>query len=241
MTHLIKQSATLALAFLCLASAFGIARAQSTATYPELQKQSALLTSEQRNTARQLFETGFALWQSGEFGAAGKAFKRGLEIDPANVQANYFYGDSLQKAKQRKEASEYFKRASSLGAGTPEGFKAEAALEEIAKPVSVTEMAPEDLRELYVGNWIMEGSESYLFAISITETGTLMVSGSPKCFLCSGEYRDLVVDGKSVKFRLDDNFLYTFRLISPDRLEGTYQGTGLTAGYSGPAFAVRRQ
>ena len=66
-----------------------------------LTTKSAALGAEDKAKAQQLFATGFSLWQSGDFAAAELAFKQGLDIDPANAQANYYYGDCLARRKRQ--------------------------------------------------------------------------------------------------------------------------------------------
>lgn len=110
------------------------------AAYAELSARSAALAPEQKAQAAQLFSTGFGLWQSGDFAAAVIAFKQGLEIDPANPTANFYYGDSLLKTRDKKGAAEYLARAVGLGGTSPESFKAKAALDALSTPVPFSEM-----------------------------------------------------------------------------------------------------
>jgi len=110
-----------------------LAWAQTSAPYADLVAKSVSLSPNQKSKAAQLFSTGFSLWQGGDFASAKMAFQEGLDIDPANPEANFYYGDSLRVLKQRREAAEYLRRASTLGAGSPESFKARTALAELAK------------------------------------------------------------------------------------------------------------
>ncbi len=99
--------------------------------YSELIARSSELTAEQKSQALTFFKLGFDLWQSGDFSAAQIAFKQGLDIDPVNPQANYYYGDSLLKTKDRKGAADFFTRSAALGPTTLEGIKSQAALQQM--------------------------------------------------------------------------------------------------------------
>jgi tetratricopeptide (TPR) repeat protein len=192
-------------------------------TYADLVERSKALTPDQKNQAQQMFNTGFTLWQSGDFASATQAFKEGLDIDPANSQANYYYGDCLRQAKHRNEAIEYFKRANALGGGSPERFKAKAALDELAKPPTVDEMSSEELKDLYVGTWNEFGEGDREFKISKDAKGDLIISGSFYRFLAGTFYfMDLTFDGKQITFFINEpKFARTLHLVSPDKMEGS--------------------
>jgi len=222
----------------CLLTATSTSATDAQKPYADLIARSKALTPAQKNQAQQIFNTGFTLWQSGDFQTALKAFKRGLDIDPANPQANYYYGDCLRQTKQRKDAVEFLTRAKEFGGSTTEGFKAETALEELAKPPTVDEMSSEELKDLYVGTW-KEGNAE--FKISKDAKGELIISGSLYVFLAGTYYfRDLKFDGKEITytFRLDEKIFWqkTLHIVSPDRMEGTsvcsWAGTA-------PTFAIR--
>lgn len=195
--------------------------------YADLSARSAALTDDLRDRARESFSIGFGLWQAGDCAAAVMAFRRGLDIDPANPQANYYHGDCLQKLRRRLDATEAFKRAAALGEGTPEGFKALAALEALSKPVPIREMSRDELRTAYVGVWAPEGKPELTFTITQRPDGELEVGGEPSCFLfCANmRYVDLqLLDDGSIRFGITNsagNF-YRFRLVARDRLEGAF-------------------
>ena len=211
--------------------------ARSSDTYSDLTRQSAALPPEQKAKARELFSTGFTLWQSGDFAAATIAFQTGLDIDPANGVANYYLGDCFRRAKQRQEAMEFLTRASVLGAGSPESFKAAAALKELAKPPVVEEMSPEQLKELYIGTWAMEGNSKFKFTISHDDNGVLSIKGTAgSCFLGCAHYKKISADGKSIQFTVDNDWFYTFRLTGPNRFEGDARGP-----VNHTTFAIRQQ
>ena len=121
--------------------------------YADLAAQSAALSAEQRLEARRLFASGFDLWQAGDCTAATLAFGEGLKLDPANPQANYYHGDCLLKLRRRDEATEAFRRASTLGAGSTEGFKAQAALEDVSRPQSVAGLSAAQYEKIWLGDW----------------------------------------------------------------------------------------
>jgi TolA-binding protein len=60
------------------------------------QRSQALLPAE-RERAQRVFDQAFALWQAGDFDSAKLGFERGLGIDPANGNANYYLGDILTR------------------------------------------------------------------------------------------------------------------------------------------------
>jgi len=101
--------------------------------YSDLLAQSRAMSPAQRNQALDLFKTGLELWKSGDFASALLAFKQGLDIDPANGPANYYYGDCLQRQGRIASAANYFTRAATLGGASAEAFKAQTALQSIPR------------------------------------------------------------------------------------------------------------
>ena len=212
-----------------------IANAQSNASspppgqsqqYTELVARSASITPEQKAKAQQLFSTGFMLWQSGDFGAATVGFQKGLEIDPANGPANYYLGDCLLRAKQRKEAIEHLTRASILGNGSAESLKAESALRTLSKPPTIDEMSLDELKNLYVGTWFFEGLPSHQFTIFDGGDGKLQVKGAYACFPIPpcAHFKNLSIDGRDIHFLGGAGYSYIFHLTSPTRFEGDQSG-----------------
>ena len=205
-----------------------LSKTQTPAQYSNLLERSALLTPGQRAKATEMFSTGFALWQSGDFAAAAKAFQLGLDIDPANVPANYYLGDCLLRGRHPKLAADFFTRASKLGGGTPESFKAEVALEEISKQFSTDDMSPDEIKAMYVGAWVFDRDKSE-FVIYRDERGELHIKGKfPKgCHMWGClDYNNLSFDGHSVYFLGGDLLTYNLQLTSPSQLGGTFMGTG---------------
>lgn len=238
MTQSIRPSAILALIFFLQVAAFGIAHAQSTTNYSELQNQSALLTPEQRNVARNILEAGFSLWQSGDFGAATKAFKKGLSIDPANALGNYYLAESLLKSRNRGDAAEYFLRAATFGPGTVEGFKAEQALDDLRKPQQPSEMSQTELEELLIGAWGEKKKPGAYFSIRRNSQGQLEIEGETCSFIC-GDLERLLFDGKTIKF--DHSSMHFFELHFKDRdtLDGIMRALGSI--YPSGLFKRQRQ
>jgi len=208
-----------------------IPTAPTSDAYSELRSKSAGLNAEQKANAQALFTTGFSLWQSGDFVSAVKAFKQGLDIDPANASANYYLGDCLLRSKQREEAKTFFSRASALGGTSPEAFKAATALEEMAKPVPFEEISSSEIEESLIGTWQFEG-RSTKFTIAKESSGALKVSGSTNCFPIPpcDHFKDLVVDGSKIHFRETIVSLsYNLQLISTKRLSGDVNGNPIAA------------
>ncbi len=81
----------------------------------------------QRKQAAALFSSAFRLWQSGDFDSAEIGFAQGLQLDPANGPANFYYGDILSRRDDAR-AADYMRRAARLAPTAPEGLKAQAFL-----------------------------------------------------------------------------------------------------------------
>lgn len=96
--------------------------------YAHIRAQSARVAPAQRDEARTLFANAFTIWQAGDFNAAAIGFERGLDIDPANAPANFYYADILNRQGNQASAREHYQRASALGGSSAEGMRAEAAL-----------------------------------------------------------------------------------------------------------------
>ena len=108
--------------------------------YEELKERSKRLSPAQRMEALNYFKNGFDLWKAGDFQSAELAFRRGLDIDPANGMANFYYGDCLQRRGDNTGAREYYNRAVALGQGSAEALKAEVALKSL--PQGTAESVP---------------------------------------------------------------------------------------------------
>jgi tetratricopeptide (TPR) repeat protein len=197
----------------------------------QLRTRSAALSSEQRDSASALFATGFSLWQSGDFDAASRAFKRGLDIDPANPQANYYLGDCLRRSKQRKEAQAFFARAVAFGGQSPEAFKAETALEQLAKEPSVDELLPEEILEWAIGTWkdpsYPMAMKSSRFTIYRDQDGKIAIKGTGPCYFGCAHYQNLSISGPKIQFELHGNGIastYNLQLSNASKMEGSKDG-----------------
>lgn len=212
--------ASVLLAGVCLLHG-GFAWAQGSAADPAAVSSS--LTNEQRAQARQLFATGFELWQGGDCAAAVLAFGQGLVIDPANPQANFYRGDCLQKLRRREEAAEAFKRAMTYGAGTPEGFKAQAALNALAKPASVQELSENDIKTLLVGNWRGYGDcgndnfEIDWFTVTAVEGDFIR---GIRDFNWRIGFREATLNGRQIEVRFAMGATFRGQLVGVRRIEG---------------------
>ena len=96
--------------------------------YAALRAQSAALSPDQRSQAQMFLAAAYELWKAGDFLSAEVGFKRGLDIDPTNGPANYYYADILQRKGDIAGASEYMSRAAIFGGATKEGLQAQALL-----------------------------------------------------------------------------------------------------------------
>jgi len=141
---------------LCMFAASPVFAQSVTPDYSALRAQSAALSKADRASAKQLFATGFTLWKSGDFASAEVAFKRGLDIDPANALANYYYGDCLARRKDKAEAKDYLTRAVALGGSSVESIKAQAELQQLSvAPTDVADMTQDEIDSAFVGHWNM--------------------------------------------------------------------------------------
>lgn len=222
-------SAIAGLAFMGCSSA-----AWAQPSYADLAAQSAALSVEQRLEARRLFATGFELWQGGDCSAATLAFGQGLKLDPANPQANYYHGDCLLKLRRRDEATEAFRRSSALGAGSTEGFKAQAALESLAKPRTFQELGDDEIRPQLLGTWEVAqrcswGSTTDSFRIdSIDADGRASI----KEWGLRGTLEEFVFSGKRVNFTFAIQVLFSTNIVkfagqvtSLTQMSGTFRQT----------------
>ncbi|MCC7311647.1 MAG: tetratricopeptide repeat protein [Sulfuritalea sp.] len=220
-----------AVALVCLialAASMADARAQTASVSDaEISAKSASMTDEERTRSQKAFSVGFELWQNGDCNAAVMAFRRGLDIDPANPQANFYYGDCLQRLRRREEAAAALRRALKFGDGTPEGYKAQAALESVSKPPALSELSGDEKRKLFIGVWAPNGDPKSAFTIE-EQDGKLVISGEASCFLCAGmRYFNLeFLSDSAIRFGITNpmatgNF-YRFKMTNPDYLEGTF-------------------
>ena len=208
-------------------------RAWAQGGYEEIATRSSALSAEKRLEARRLFGTGFELWQAGDCAAAVLAIEQGLTLDPANAQANYYHGDCLLKLRRREEAVEAFRRASALGAGTAEGFKARAALEEAAKtPSSLTDMSAAELSAALVGRWEVTpvsifGSSIAMEIVSISGTN-LLLRGSYNLAGCAFERGE--IKGNELIWHVGNcSHQWRGRYTGPGRIEGAWTHGTFTA------------
>lgn len=222
----------MAIAGLACLGCTGAAWAQP--SYADLAAQSAALSAEQRLEARRLFAAGFELWQGGDCSAATLAFGQGLKLDPANPQANYYHGDCLLKLRRRDDAAEAFRRSAALGAGSTEGFKAQAALESLAKPRVFQELGDDEIRPKLIGTWEVAqrcswGSSTDTFQIdSINADGRASI----KEWGLRGTLEEFVFSGKRVNFTSTIQVLFTTntvkhtgQLTSLTQMSGSFRQT----------------
>jgi tetratricopeptide (TPR) repeat protein len=201
-----------------------------------LAARSAALSPAERTQAQSLFATAFGLWQSGDFAAAEIAFRQGLDIDPANALANYYYGDCLARRKDRPEARVYLERAVALGGSTAEAFKARAALTSLdAAPTDVASMTESDIATALIGAWDgnMIGSNMgphFDLKILAVNGASLTVEGK-RCYgLGCTHYTKGTIVGDQVTLIGPGTFspdeVVTGRLFAPGLIKGTwsYQG-----------------
>ena len=230
---------SLPLAALCLCLAgipSGAPHAQETPTssdYRALAFRSAALSPADKARAQSLFATGFSLWQSGDFSAAELAFKQGLDIDPANALANYYYGDCLARRKDKPEARDYLSRAVALGNGSAESFKAQAELRTLSAPVTdVAEMTSEDVAAALIGTWNVSFSGVHQSTFKILAVNNHKIEATGHLWQETVKYGQL--SGSKIElvapiFLLPPMVL-SGKLLSPTHMEGTFSYSGNSTG-----------
>lgn len=192
----------------------------------ELAARSAALSESDRARARSAFAVGFELWKSGDCAAAVEAFGHGLTLDPASAPANFYHGDCLQRLRRRPEATEALRRAAAFGEGTSEGYKARAALKEIAKPAAdLREMGAAERAAALLGAW--ELTPASLFGGSIAmeivavDAASIELRGSYNLAGCDfgrGEIR-----GNEIVWSTNRcSHQWRGRYTGPGRIEGTW-------------------
>ena len=102
--------------------------------YADLIARAAAASPADRQAALNAFHAGLALWKSGDFPSAEAAFKQGLDLEPTNGMADFYYGDCLQRRDDKTNAADYMARAVFFGGQSPEAFKAQAALAGLPTP-----------------------------------------------------------------------------------------------------------
>ena len=89
-----------------------------------IQKKSASLSAKERAETREFFKAAFAAYQAGRFEEAEVLFGKGLQIDQANVDAQFFFGMVLRERKKTADAIKAFSFAAALGPNTVNGTRA---------------------------------------------------------------------------------------------------------------------
>src|SRR5581483_11099329 len=84
------------------------------------------LTPEQREQARNLFESAFEHLRSGRLQAAQADFERGLAIDPANAVANFYLAETSSRLGDSARARTLYNKVIAIAPSSPEAIKAEA-------------------------------------------------------------------------------------------------------------------
>lgn len=76
--------------------------------------------SEDKAKAKEFYESGVALFESGKLNESIEKFTQAVKLEPANAQAQYSLGNAYLKINKYKEATEAFKRAARLEPDWPE-------------------------------------------------------------------------------------------------------------------------
>jgi tetratricopeptide (TPR) repeat protein len=166
-----------------------VAAASNDSPYGDLIAKSSSLTETQRSAATELVNAGVRLSDSGDCASASLALRQALDLDPANIRANYYLGYCLRKTRTRTdtEALEYMKRASSIRSAEPEHFKAVSQVKEMSAPETAEEainsLSSIEHDRLYVGTWqvsLADASTPPAFTLYRNARGALAIKGSRK-------------------------------------------------------------
>jgi hypothetical protein len=118
----------LVLALACAPGERGFAQSGAAAGLTVDQAKSNTLTPEERDQARKLFETAFGLLQTGDVKAATLGFERGLVIDPANIDANFYMAEALVRLGDNERARIFYNKVITIDPNAAAALKAQAAL-----------------------------------------------------------------------------------------------------------------
>jgi hypothetical protein len=86
--------------------------------------------------AKQLFQAAYEAWQKEDYTTAEDGFRRGLELDPYNAAANYYYADCLARRGDVIDSVTPLRLAVQYGGGTAEGQQAQDAAKGLANQFS---------------------------------------------------------------------------------------------------------
>jgi tetratricopeptide (TPR) repeat protein len=224
-----KGSCVVAIA--ALAPLPAIAVAQAAPDMASLRARTAALTPAQQMQARTLFSSAFKLWQAGDFDSAEVGFREGLELDPANGPANFYYADILQRRGDPR-ATSYFARATALSPLQPEGLKAQAQLDkartaEQAQAAQVASVAASgaELRAAVPGAWKFKGDG---WSFPATANLTLGEANQVRSTnIWAWKFKAGEIDGDQLKLSYENCTIgckreaITLHLVSPTMMEGT--------------------
>jgi hypothetical protein len=104
------------------------ARARVRREVAQAKTTSAKLAPAKRAEAQGIFKQAFELFQAGEFATAARLFESGLAIDPGNVPANYYLGETYARLGNKDRAALYYTRAAAIAPTTKEGALASTRL-----------------------------------------------------------------------------------------------------------------
>lgn len=216
-----------ALSLAMIASRAGAQTSAAATDDGALAARSAALLPADKARAQSLFSTSFGLWQSGDFAAAEIGFRQGLDIDPTNALANFYYGDCLVRRKNKAEARIYLARAAAFGAATAEGLKAQAELQALSvAPTSVADMDAPEIASALQGAWSIREICSYGSGMSKLVVGPVDAdSGTFSATIGGCRFESGQVQGAKVRFscvRMGNHISYSGALKSPTEMGGDY-------------------
>jgi tetratricopeptide (TPR) repeat protein len=94
----------------------------------------------QKASAVPFFREAFDSLKTGDYTAAAVLFERGLSIEPNDIRAMFYYGESLEKLGKEEQAIAAYGKASEIAPGSVDGIKAKAAIARLDAPIKLFAM-----------------------------------------------------------------------------------------------------
>jgi TolA-binding protein len=105
--------------------------------YADLIDRGARVSPVDKQRAGRIFKAAYASGQKEDYTSAESGFRNGLDIDPTNAEANYWYAYCLgHSGSETLQALDYLTRAVTFGGNDSGGTMAQSALKDFASPTS---------------------------------------------------------------------------------------------------------
>jgi hypothetical protein len=105
--------------------------------YADLFDRDTRISTADKKRAEEIFKAAYAAGQKQDYAAAESGFRSGLDVDPTNAEANYWYAYCLgHGGSDTLQALDYLARAAAFGGADDSGAMAQSALRELESPAS---------------------------------------------------------------------------------------------------------